>query len=106
MENILGSLDGVVDAKADFVKGIATVSYDPARVTPAQMVEAINTKSFYRASLPQAEAVTGPASRRVNFLPFVAGGVLIVLAGVGIWQVAARRRTGRASQPQTSSPGQ
>lgn len=105
MENILGSLDGVVDAKADFVKGIATVSYDPARVTPAQMVEAINTKSFYRASLPQAEAVTGQASRRINFLPFVAGGVLVVLAGMGVWRVIVWRRAGRATKPQTSSPG-
>lgn len=106
MENILGSLDGVVDAKADYIAGSATVNYDPARVTPAQMVEAINTQSFYRASLPQAEAVPGQASQRVNFLPFVAGGVLVALAGMGVWRVIVWRRAGRARQPQTSSPGQ
>jgi len=106
VENILSSLDGVVDAKADYIAGSATVSYDPARVTPAQMVEAINTQSFYRADLPQAAAVTGQASRRVNFLSFVAGGVLLTLAGVGVWRVIARRQAGRTSQPQTSSPGQ
>lgn len=106
MENVLGSLDGVVDAKADYIAGSATVSYDPARVTPAQMVEAINTKSFYQARLPQAEAVTGQASRRVNFLPFVAGGVLVALAGVGVWRLISRRRTGRATTPHTSSPDQ
>ena len=58
MENVLGGLDGVVDANADFVKGLATVSYDPARVTPAQMVEAINSGTFFRARLPEAQVAT------------------------------------------------
>ncbi len=102
VENILGSLDGVVEAKADYVKGLATVSYDPAQVTPTQMVEAINTKSFYRASLPRLKETTVEASNRVNPLPFLAGGVLIMLLGVGAWWVMARRRASRATKPQTS----
>lgn len=102
VENILGSLDGVVEAKADYVKGLATVSYDPAQVTPNQMVEAINTQSFYRASLPRLEATTVEASNRVNPLPFLVGGVLIVLLGVGAWWVIAWRQAGRTTKSETS----
>ncbi len=102
VENILGSLDGVVNAKADYVKGLATVSYDPAQVTPTQMVEAINTQSFYRASLPHLEEATVEASNRVNPLPFLAGGLLIVLLGMGAWWVMARRKAGRATKSETS----
>lgn len=102
VENILGSLDGVVEAKADYVKGLATVSYDPARVTPTQMVEAINTQSFYRASLPRLEETTVEVANRVNPLPFLVGGGLIVLAGMGAWRVIAWRKAGRATKSQTS----
>ncbi|MCL4302084.1 MAG: heavy-metal-associated domain-containing protein [Anaerolineae bacterium] len=102
VENILGSLDGVVEAKADYIKGLATVSYDPTRVTPTQMVEAINTKSFYRASLPRLEETTVEGTNRVNPLPFLVGGVLIVLLGVGTWWVTARRQAGRATKSETS----
>lgn len=101
MENILSSLDGVVNAKADYIAGSATVSYDPARVSPAQMVEAINTKSFFRAGLPQTEGGTGQTSSRINFPSFVAGGLLIALAGVGVWRLISRRQAGRATKPQT-----
>lgn len=102
VENVLNSLDGVVEAKADYVKGLATVSYDPAQVTPDQMVEAINTQSFYRASLPPLEATTVEGSNRVNPLPFLVGGGLIVLAGVAAWRVIAWRKAGRATKSQTS----
>lgn len=106
MENILSSLDGVVDAKADYIAGSATVSYDPARVSPAQMVEAINTKSFFRAGLSQTEGEASRTSGRINFWPFAAGGLLVALAGVGVWRLISRRQAGRATNPQTSSPGQ
>jgi copper chaperone CopZ len=102
VEQVLKSLDGVVEAKADYVKGLATISYDPTRVTPTQMVEAINTQSFYRARLPRPEETTVEASKRLNPLPFLVGGGLIVLAGMGVWQVIAWRKAGRATNPQTS----
>ena len=89
MENVLGSLDGVVDARADFVEGTAVVTYDPGRVAPEQMVEAINTQTFFRASLPDVEGATVG----LKPLPFVAGGVLILLAGAGAWWVVVRRRS-------------
>ncbi|MEE8389292.1 MAG: cation transporter [Anaerolineae bacterium] len=98
MENVLGSLDGVVDARADFVAGTAVVTYDPARVVPEQMVEAINTQTFFQASPPSTEGATS----RFNSLPFVASGVLIMLVGVGAWQVVVRRQASQPVDPPTS----
>ena len=51
MESVLGSLDGVLSADADFRTGQAVVTYDPARTSPTQIVEAFNSQSFYRARL-------------------------------------------------------
>ncbi len=47
----LKKLDGVKNATVNVEEKSALVEYDPAKVTPAQMVEAVN-KSGYRASLP------------------------------------------------------
>jgi Cu/Ag efflux protein CusF len=45
----LEGLDGVVAAEVSFEEKAATVQYDPAKVTPEQMIAAINTIGF-RAS--------------------------------------------------------
>jgi Cu/Ag efflux protein CusF len=45
----LEGLDGVVHAEVSFEEKSATVQYDPAKVTPEQMIAAINTIGF-RAS--------------------------------------------------------
>jgi copper chaperone CopZ len=97
VENVLKSLDGVVNAKADYVKGLATVTYDPAQITPTQMVEAINGKTFFRANLPRTEGVTAEASSRLTLLPFIVGSVLMLLVGVIVWQVVIRRQADRAT---------
>jgi len=102
VEQVLKSLDGIVEAKADYIRGLATISYDPTQVTPTQMIEAINTQSFYRARLPRPEETTIEASKRLNPLPFLVGGGLIVLAGVGAWRVIAWWKAGRATNPQPS----
>ncbi len=47
------SLDGVRDAKADRKAKSAWVQYDPAKVTPQKLVDAINKKTNYKASLQQ-----------------------------------------------------
>lgn len=47
----LKKLDGVKDAKVSTADKRAVVEYEPAKVKPEQMVEAIN-KLGYRASLP------------------------------------------------------
>src|SRR5216684_5999448 len=48
---VLQQLDGVRDARVDLKAKGAVVEYDPARVTPEQLVDAVNDAGF-RASLP------------------------------------------------------
>ncbi len=44
-------LGGVKGAKVDVARKSAAVDYDPARVTPPELVEAVN-RAGYQASLP------------------------------------------------------
>lgn len=50
----LKRLNGVKDAKVSVSEKRAVVEYEPAKVTPQQMVDAVN-KLGYRASLPAAK---------------------------------------------------
>lgn len=50
----LKKLDGVKDAKVSTSEKRAVVEYEAAKVTPQQMVDAVN-KLGYRASLPAAK---------------------------------------------------
>ena len=61
MESVLGRLDGVITADADFRTGRAVVTFDPDRITPERIVEAFNEQSFYRARLApdQGDAQVG-----------------------------------------------
>ncbi|WP_242336650.1 MULTISPECIES: heavy-metal-associated domain-containing protein [unclassified Anaeromyxobacter] len=52
----LSKLDGVKDARVDVDRKSAAIDFDPTRVTPQQMVDAVN-RLGYQASLP---AKTGP----------------------------------------------
>ena len=54
VEAVVKKLDGVVDAKADYEKGLATVTYENDKVSVKKIVEAINTTSF-KASLPEKQ---------------------------------------------------
>ncbi len=47
----LKKLDGVKDAKVSSAESQAVVDYNPAKVTPEQMIDAVN-KLGYKASLP------------------------------------------------------
>ncbi len=47
----LSKLDGVKDARVDVDRKRADIHYDPTRVTPQQMVDAVN-RLGYQASLP------------------------------------------------------
>ena len=46
---VLRDLDGVREAKVDYDKKTAVVSYDTAKVTPEQMIEALKSKLGYIA---------------------------------------------------------
>ncbi len=47
----LSKLDGVKDARVDVANKSATVEYDPSKVRPQQLVDAVN-RLGYQASLP------------------------------------------------------
>ena len=44
-------VDGVRDVKADAKKKSAWVKYEPAKVTPEKLVDAINKATRFKASL-------------------------------------------------------
>ncbi len=52
VEKTVKTLDGVVSAKADYEKGLATVVYVEEEITVKQIVDAINTTKF-KASMPE-----------------------------------------------------
>lgn len=51
VRNALSKIEGVKDARVDVAKKSATVEYDPAKVTPQQLLDAVN-RLGYQASLP------------------------------------------------------
>ncbi len=53
VRTVLKKLEGVKGAKVSKAENRAVVDFDPATVTPQQMIDAIN-KAGYRASLPAA----------------------------------------------------
>lgn len=103
--SVLEGLAGVISAKADRRSRTAVVTFDPARVTPEQMVQTINTKTFYRASVPtsgavvssSAEASASPSSQDAGFASamLLGIGVLTILSGASF--VLWRRRPKRMS---------
>jgi copper chaperone len=48
------SVDGVTAVKANSDKGIADVTYDPAKTTPAAIAKVISEKSGFKAEAPSA----------------------------------------------------
>ena len=54
VQRTLSKTPGVVDASVNLMMGNATVSYDPASVTPDALVEAVR-KTGYEAELPVAD---------------------------------------------------
>ena len=54
IRTVLRKLDGVKDAKVSQPNHQAVVVFDPAKVTPKQLIEAID-RAGYKASLPAAK---------------------------------------------------
>ncbi len=52
VETAVRKLEGVVDAKADYEEGRATITYEKDKVTVKKIVDAINTTSF-KAPMPE-----------------------------------------------------
>lgn len=52
MDAVLEGLKGVNDAKASFFTKLVQVEYDPEEISPEEMINALNSQTGYRASLP------------------------------------------------------
>ncbi|MCF6179761.1 MAG: cation transporter [Geopsychrobacter sp.] len=52
VKTVLKQLDGVQNVSVSYAEKRATVSYDPQRITPEQLVQAINETGRYQATLP------------------------------------------------------
>ena len=57
---VLKKLDGVSDAKVSVEEKRAVVSYDPAKITPQKMVEAIHAKLSYKAKVAAEQEAKKP----------------------------------------------
>ena len=53
IETAVAMIDGVVGVKADYRKGVATVTHVKDRVDVKQIVETINTKTNFKARAPE-----------------------------------------------------
>jgi len=51
VERILRAQPGVIEADADFRTGRAVVVYDSKRISPEELIDAVNKRTFYRARL-------------------------------------------------------
>ena len=56
VETAAKALPGVVDAKADYEKGVATVTYETAKVNVDKIVATINEKTSFKAKAPESKA--------------------------------------------------
>lgn len=91
MESLLSSQPGVIEADASFLSGSAVVVYDPDRIGPRAIVEAVNTRTFYRAR-PLAPGETPPSLASGRWVWYGAALVLIMAGAAGV--IAWRRRGG------------
>lgn len=107
VEAVLSGVDGVIEAHADRNTETASVTYDPTKTDPAAMTQAINTQTYYVASVggpttkapPPATAVSAPTTAvsgseqpsGVGLLPAVFTVVAALTLAAGGWLV--RRRT-------------
>jgi copper chaperone CopZ len=105
VESVLSGTEGVLSAEADRRTESVTVTYDPARTTPEQLAAAVNTQTYYQASLaanPSEPPKVRESSSWSPYLPYLIGlGVLVF--GVAVWQALRRARTIERSDARESS---
>jgi copper chaperone CopZ len=56
VETAVAELDGVVDVKADYKKGVATIVYEEDKIELASIIDTINTKTSFKAAKPKQHA--------------------------------------------------
>jgi copper chaperone CopZ len=93
VRSVLTGLDGVTHAEADNTTETATVTYDPTRVSPQQMVQAINTNTYYQASLFDGPVPTASSQNEASSALWA---VVATLAAALAASVLLLRRAKRA----------
>ena len=56
VETALKELEGIVDSSADYEAGVATVTYVEDEVSVESIVETINEKTSFKASMPEKKS--------------------------------------------------
>jgi copper chaperone CopZ len=103
VESVLTSVEGVVSAEADRTSQQAHVSYDPARTAPAELAEAINTQTYYQASVAggnqragspgrTGQDETGDSTGGSMLTNALLVGGLLAAAAAGTWLLVRRAR--------------
>lgn len=99
VQSVLTGLDGVTRAQADNTTQTATVTYDPSRVTPQEMVQAINTNTYYLASASDGSSPVRPSSA-----PPQNGGSLAIWAAAAALAAALAISISFVRQPKRGRP--
>ena len=58
VETAVGEMDGVIDVKADYKAGLATVTYETEKVDVKQIVATINEKTSFKAKEKTSKETT------------------------------------------------
>jgi copper chaperone CopZ len=53
VEGAVKDMAGIISIEADYEKGIAVVVYEKGKVKPKAVIEAINAKTSFKASMPK-----------------------------------------------------
>ncbi len=96
VESLLTGMDGITHATADHSSRTVTVTFDPARVNPQQMVQQINSQTYYRASLaPPPTTSPSGGNGEQDWVPLV---LVIATLALGLLAIVIpfSRRAGTA----------
>lgn len=94
VRSVLTGLGGVSDAQADNTTQTARVTYDPVRISPPQMVQAINTNTYYQASVSDGAPSAEPTSSGAGIATWI-GVAALAAAAVAVGVLFVRRRAQR-----------
>ena len=98
VETTIKTLPGIVSAKASWEAGLAVVEYEPDKVTPAEMAGAVNTKTYFVASV--AEGVQTSLADSIAGASDGGGGDTVVIKVDGMdSQLAASRVSAVMGRP-------
>lgn len=98
METTIKTLPGIVSAQASWQDGVAVVEYEPDKVTPAEIAGAVNTQTYFSASV--AAGLQTSLADSLGEGPDGGGGATVVIKVDGMDnQLAASRVSAVMGRP-------